>query len=116
MGKLLLQPDLSLETQILGEQDIVRRRFRLTATQATLVNYAYFLCFLRETLIFHFLKQSIILIKNVFENNILRHVDTTRPFHHDNETLEIMLILVVAANTSEAIYDNDLEFASDDTL
>ena len=28
MWKLLLQLDLSLETQILGEHDIVRRRFR----------------------------------------------------------------------------------------
>ena len=67
-------------------------------------------------MIFHSLKQSIISIKNVFEDNIPRHVDTTRPFYHDNESLEIMLILVVAANTSEAIYDNDLEFASDDTI
>ena len=67
-------------------------------------------------MIFHSLKQSIISIKNVFEDNILRHVDTTRPLYHDNETLEIMLILVVAANTSEAIHDNDVEFASDDTL
>ena len=67
-------------------------------------------------MIFHSLKQSIVSIKNVFEDNIPRHVDTTRPFYHDNESLEIMLILVVAANTSEAIYDNDLEFASDDTI
>ena len=67
-------------------------------------------------MIFHSLKPSIISIKNVFEDNIPRHVDTIRPFYHDNESLEIMLILVVAANTSEAIYDNDLEFASDDTI
>ena len=32
------------------------------------------------------------------------------------ENIEINKVVFVAANTSEAIYDNDLEFASDDTL
>ena len=32
------------------------------------------------------------------------------------ENIEINKVVFVAANSSEAIYDNDLEFASDDTL
>ena len=37
-------------------------------------------------MIFHSLKQSIILIKDVYENIIPRY---DRPFYHNNETLEI---------------------------
>ena len=32
------------------------------------------------------------------------------------ENIEINKVVFVAAHSSEAIYDNDLEFASDDTL
>ena len=44
------------------------------------------LYFLNETVIFHSLKQSIILIKNVYENIVPRY---DRHFYHNNEALEI---------------------------
>ena len=42
-------------------------------------------------MIFHSLEQSIILIKDVYENIIPRY---DWPFYHNNKTLEIMLILI----------------------